>query len=91
MERECIPGLVRVLREEGLETVRYFLWDTTGWHANHDPCTWRNTATEEWEMRVRMDRIACAVLRETHERQIGETMDVLSGGPESFCESHLDR
>lgn len=32
IERDCIPGLVEVLREEGLEAVRYFLWDLTGWH-----------------------------------------------------------
>ena len=74
IERECIPGLVRVLREEGLESVRYFLWDLTGWHRDYDPCLWRNRATEEqkhvgWEMWVRMDRITCAVLREAHERQ----------------------
>ncbi len=30
IERECLPGLVRVLREEGLEAVRYFLLNTTG-------------------------------------------------------------
>ena len=27
IERECIPGLVQVLREEDLEVVRYFPWD----------------------------------------------------------------
>ncbi len=32
IERECIPGLVNVLREDGLEAVRYFLWDVTGRH-----------------------------------------------------------
>ena len=26
IERECIPSLVQVLREEGLEAVRYSLW-----------------------------------------------------------------
>ena len=95
MERECIPGLVQVLREEGLEAVRYFLWDTTGWHHDYDPVLWRNRATEEhkhqgWEMWVRMDRIMRAVLREAHERQMEETMDALSDVPERFYESHLD-
>ena len=47
IERGCIPGLVNVLREEGLEAVRYFLWDLTGWHRNHDPVLWRHRATEE--------------------------------------------
>lgn len=27
IEREGIPGLVEVLREEGLDAVRYVLWD----------------------------------------------------------------
>ncbi len=64
IERECIPGLVEVLREEGLEAVRYFLWDLTGWHHNYDPLLWRNRATEEhnrvgWEMWARMDNNVC--------------------------------
>ncbi len=46
--------------------------------------------TEERKTWVRMDRIACAVLRETHERQTEETMNALSGGPERFCKSYLD-
>ena len=32
VEREGIPGLVEVLREEGLDAVRYFLWEATAWH-----------------------------------------------------------
>ena len=42
-------------------------------------------------MWVRMDKKMCAVLREAHERQIEETMDALSDGPEGFYRSHLDR
>ncbi len=61
IERDCIPGLVQVLREESPEAVRYFLWDMTGWHRDYDPCLWRNRATDEqkragWEMWVRMDK-----------------------------------
>ena len=41
IEHECIPGLVEVLRMEGIEGVRYALWDMTGWHRDYDPCTWR--------------------------------------------------
>ena len=29
IEREGIPGLAEVLREEGLDAVRYVLWDAT--------------------------------------------------------------
>ncbi len=37
IEREGIPGLVEVLREEGIDAVRYVLWDATGWHRDFDP------------------------------------------------------
>ena len=37
IERECIPRLVEVLRQEGLEPVRYAIQDITGWHAKYDP------------------------------------------------------
>lgn len=32
VEQHGISGLVEVLREEGLDGVRYVLWDATGWH-----------------------------------------------------------
>jgi hypothetical protein len=86
---------VQVLREEGLEAVRYFLWDLTGWHHYYDLVLWRNRATEEqkrvgWEMWVRMEKIMCAVLREAHERLMEETMDTLEDEPQRFYKSHLD-
>ena len=39
IECEGIPGLVEVLREEGIDAVRYVLWDATGWHRDtlHQP------------------------------------------------------
>ena len=37
-----------------------------------------------------MDKILCTVLREAHERQIEETMDTLSEGPERYYKSCLD-
>jgi len=82
IERDCIPGLVEVLREEGVEAIRYAMWDMTGWHRDYDPCIWRSRATEEqrrmgWEMWVRMEKILCTILREAHEKQIEETMDAL--------------
>ncbi len=59
IERDCIPGLVEVLRTEGIEGVRYALWEMTRWHEKYDPCIWRSRATEEqkrvgWEMWVRI-------------------------------------
>jgi hypothetical protein len=89
VERECIPGLVEVLRWEGIEAVRYALFDMTNWHADYDPCIWRSRATEEqkrvgWEMWVRMEKILAVVLNEAYRQQVEETMDALSEGPESF-------
>ncbi len=43
----------------------------------------KRVGRERW---VRMGRIMRAVLREAHERQIEETMDALSDGPERFYE-----
>ena len=37
IERECIPGLVEILRWEGIEAVRYAFFDMTNWHAEYDP------------------------------------------------------
>jgi hypothetical protein len=87
IEREGIPGLVEVLREESIDAVRYVLWDVTGWHRDYSPAAWRNRATEEqkrigWEMAVRMEKIICTVLHEAHERQVEEAMDTLAEGPE---------
>ncbi len=89
IEREGIPGLVEVLREEGTDAVRYVLWDATGWHRDYSPPAWRNRSTEEqkrigWEMAVRIEKILCTVLHEAHERQVAEVMDTLSDGPEGF-------
>ena len=47
IEREGIPGLVEVLREEGIDAVRYAMRDATGWHRDYSPPAWRNRATEE--------------------------------------------
>ncbi len=94
IERTCVPGLVEVLRTEGIEGVRHALFDMTGWHRDYDPCVWRSRATEEQkrvgrEMWVRMEKIIAVVLRETHERQVGETMDALAEGPKGFYESSV--
>jgi hypothetical protein len=41
-------------------------------------------------MAVRIEKILCAVLDEAHKRQVEETTERLSEGPESFYRSHLD-
>lgn len=95
IERDGIPGLVEVLREEGLDGVRYALWDATGWHRDYSPAAWRNRATGEqkrrgWEMAVRIEKILCTVLHEGHGRQVEETMETLGERPEGFYKSRLD-
>ncbi len=96
IERTALPGLLEVLRKEGIEGVRYALWDMTGWHRDYDPCVWRSRATEKqkrvgWEMWVRMEKIVATVLHEAHERQVEEAADALEEGPESFYKSSLER
>ncbi len=95
IEREGIPGLVEVLREEGIDAVRYVLWDATGWHRDYSPPAWKRRATEEqkrigWEMAVRIEKIIATVLHEAHKLQVEEATNTLSEGPESFYKSYLD-
>jgi hypothetical protein len=75
-----------VLREEGLDAVRYVLWDATGWHKDYSPLAWRNRATEEqkrvgWGMAMRIEKILYTVLDEAHKWQVEETTETLSEGP----------
>jgi hypothetical protein len=35
-------------------------------------------------MAVRIEKIVCTILHEAHQRQVEETMDTLSEGPEAF-------
>jgi hypothetical protein len=89
IENHGIPSLVEVLREQGLDAVRYVLWKATGWHRDYSLLAWRNRATEEqkrtsWEMTVRIEKILCTVLDEAHKRQVEVTMDTFSVGPWGF-------
>ena len=43
-----------------------------------------------WEMAVRIEKLLCTVLDETHKRQVEETTETLSEGPEEFYGNHLD-
>ncbi len=86
IERECIPGLVEVLRWEGIEGVRYALFDMTNWHADYDPCIWRSRASEEqkligWQMWVRMEKIIAEV-----DRKRGGFQDMAAEGLITFDE-----
>jgi hypothetical protein len=78
-----------VLREEGIDGVRYALWNVSGWHRDYSPPAWRNRATEGqqregWEMAVRIEKILVAVLHEAHERQVEETIETLAEGSDGF-------
>ncbi len=41
-------------------------------------------------MAVRLEKIVCTVLREALGRQVEETMETFSEGPEAFYKSYLD-
>jgi hypothetical protein len=80
---------MEVLREEGLDAVRYVLWEATGWYRDYRPLAWRNRTTEEqkrtsWEMAVRIEKILCTVLDEAHKRQVEETTNALCEEPWRF-------
>ena len=95
IEETGIPGLVEVLREEGIDAVRYVLWDATGWHRDYSPPAWRPRATAEqkwkgWEMAVKIEKILCTVLHEAHGRQVEEATETLSEGAEEFYRSRLE-
>jgi hypothetical protein len=94
IEKTVIHGLVEVLREEGIDGVRYALWDATGWHRDYSPPAWRNRATDEqkregWEMAVRIEKIIVTVLHEAHKWQVEEVTETLDERPEGFYESPL--
>jgi hypothetical protein len=38
IERDCVPGFVEVLRTEGIDGVRYALWDKIGRRLDYDSC-----------------------------------------------------
>ena len=69
IERECIPGLVEALRQEGLEAVRRTLRDMTGWHEDYDdPRFWRDRVPEEqkrigWEIQVSTEDTRHGIVR----------------------------
>ena len=91
IEKESLPGLLEVLQKEGIDAVRYVLWNTTGWHRDHRPPGSRSRTTPEqkrtgWEVAVRIEKILCTVLHEAHELQVEETMDTLAEEPEGFYE-----
>jgi hypothetical protein len=55
-----ITRLAEVFREEGIDAVRYALWDATVWYGDRAPPAWHTQATEEqkrigWEMAVRIE------------------------------------
>ena len=95
-EREGIPGPVEMPREEGLDGMRYALWDATGWHRDCSPRAWRNRATSErkrkgWEIAVRIEKIIRTGLHESRRQQEKETMETLGEGPGDLYKGCLDR
>ena len=90
IERHGLSGLAEVLRQEGLEAVRYVLWDATGWHEEYAVALAQksNTTKEQqrkgWEIFVFTEKILVTVLHEVLKQQAQETMEAFSEGPEAF-------
>ena len=89
IEQASIPSLLEVLREEGIDGMRYALWNVSGWHRDYSLPALRNRATKGqkrrgWNMVVRIEKIIATVLHEAHERQVEEAINVLSERPEGL-------
>jgi hypothetical protein len=90
IERYGLPGLAEVLRQEGLEAVRYVLWDLTGWHIDYaHALSEKGEATEEhkkrgWEMFVCMEKILVGVLHKVLKEQAEETIEAICEGPKNL-------
>ena len=88
IERNGLPGLVKMLREEGLEEVRFVLWDLAGWHKSLTLALGSGATQEQkrrgWEMFVRTEKILVNVLHAALKQQAEETMNVLHEGPEGL-------
>jgi hypothetical protein len=89
IERAGLPGLLEVLREEGIDSVRCALWNVSGWHRDYSPPAWRSRATEEqkregWEMALSIEKIVSTVLDEAHKQQVWEVMNTLEEGSEGL-------
>jgi hypothetical protein len=68
IERDSIPSLVEVPREEGIDVVRQVLRDVTGWPRDYSPpaCTYRATEEQKrtgWEWWLSVEKIVAAVLK----------------------------
>jgi hypothetical protein len=83
IEKSGIPSLAAVLREESLASGSYALWNTTGWHRDYSPPTWRSQAIKEQKREV-------TVLYEAHRRQVEEMMETLSERPEGLYMNSLN-
>jgi hypothetical protein len=72
IERDSIPSLVEVPREEGIDVVRQVLRDVTGWPRDYSPpaCTYRATEEQKrtgWEMVVECRKDRRRGTEETHD------------------------
>jgi hypothetical protein len=88
IERNGLPGLVKMLCEEGLEEVRFVLWDLAGWREGYALALGTEATLEqkrwEWETFVRTEKILVKVLHAALKQQAEETIDAVSGGPEGL-------
>ena len=88
IQRNELPGFVKMLFEEGLEEVRFVLWNLAGWHEGHDLVLGSGATQEQkrlgWETFVRTEKILVKVLYIALEQQTEETIDAVADGPEGL-------
>jgi hypothetical protein len=83
IEKAGIPSPAAVLREEGLANGRYALCNTTDWHRDYSPPTWRGRPPRNRSARP-------PVLHEAHRRQVEEMMETLPEKPEGLYMNSLN-
>ena len=94
IEETGIPGLVRVLREEArrcpLRPLGRYRAAQGLLSSRLEKQSHPEQKRKGWEMAVRIEKILCTVLHEAHERQVEETTETLSEGPDGFYRSASD-
>ncbi len=88
-----MPAIREILRQEGIEGVKYYLWEATGWHEAFDPYVLGDAASEEqkrvgWEMALRIKKIISKALYEEHKQLEEEIRRLAAEGPEVFYKEH---
>ena len=83
------PVIREILRQDGFEAVKFYLWEATGWHEDFDPYVLGDDAPDEqkimgWEMALKIKKIISKALYEEHKQQEEAIHRLTFEGPETF-------